>query len=139
MPLFAMICSCSMLFDSSKLRNLMLFLPCPVISTKSVKLLLFAILPCPFEHVLVISGDSSVFMFCNALPVHHVHAFCFHVGVLQHIFMMLAICLVAVLDRLLLYLVWSVCVAPLLRLECALYETCLVLHVVSYYHVASLF
>ena len=28
-----------------------------------------------FEHVLVISRDSSVFMFSNALPVHHVHAF----------------------------------------------------------------
>ena len=52
---------------------------------------------------------------------------------------MLAICLVAVLDRLLLCLVWSVCVAPLLRFECALYETCLFLHVASYYHVASLF
>ena len=79
---FAMVCSCSMLFDSSKLSNLMLFLPCPVISAKSVKLLLFAILPCVFEHVLVISGDSSVFMFCYALPVHHAHAFCSYVGVL---------------------------------------------------------
>ena len=68
MPLFAMISSCNMLFDSSKHCNLMLFL-------LSLKLLLFAILPCPFEHVLVISGDSSVFMFCHALPVHHVHAF----------------------------------------------------------------
>ena len=38
--------------------------------------------------------------------------------------MMLARCLVNVLDRLLLYLVWSVCVAPLLRFEHALYETC---------------
>ena len=65
--------------------------------------------------------------------------FCYHVGVLEHIFMMLAICLVAVLDRLLLYLVWSVCVAPLLRFEHALYETWLVLHVVPYYLVASLF
>jgi len=52
---------------------------------------------------------------------------------------MLVRCLVVVLDRLLLYLVWSVCVAPLLRLECALYETCLELHVVSFYHVASMF
>ena len=77
MPLFAMICSCSMLFDNTKLCNLMLFLPCPVISAKSVKLLLFAILPCPFEHVLVIFRDSSVFMFCHALSVHHVHAFFF--------------------------------------------------------------
>ena len=138
MPLFAMICSCSMLFDSSKLCNLMLFLPCPVISAKSVKLLLFAILPCPFEHVLVISGDISVFMFCNALPVDHVHAFCFRVELVWHIVLMLASCLVAVLDRLLLYIVWSVCVAPLLRFEHALYETCLVLHVASYYHVASM-
>ena len=40
------------------------------------------ILPSVFEHVLVISGDSSVFMFCCALPVHHVHAFCFHVELL---------------------------------------------------------
>ena len=46
-----------MLIDSSKYCNLMLFL-------QSLKLLLFAILPCVFEHVLVISGDSSVFMFC---------------------------------------------------------------------------
>ena len=80
--LFSMISSCIMLFDSSKHCNLMLFLPCPVISAKSVKLLLFAILPCPFEHVLLIFGDSSIFMFCHALPVHHDHAFCFHVEVL---------------------------------------------------------
>ena len=79
---FAMIYSCSMSFDSSKHCNLMLFLPCPVNSTKSVNLLLFAILPCPFENVLVISGDSSVFIFCDALPVNHVHAFCFHVELL---------------------------------------------------------
>ena len=108
-------------------------------SAVSVNLLLFAIFPCPFEHVLLDSWDSSVFMFCNALSVIHVHAFCFYVAVLWHIFMMLAKCLVAVLDRLLLYLVWSVCVAPLLRFEHALYETCLVLHVVSYSPVASLF
>ena len=139
MPLFAMIFSCSMLFDSSKLCNLMLFLPCPVISAKSVKLLLFAILPCPFEHVLVISGDSSVFMFCHSLPIHHVHAFFPHVRMLQHMVLRRAKCVVAVLDRLLLYLVWSVCVAPLLRFEHALYETCLVLHVDSYYLAASLF
>ena len=82
MPLVALICSCSMLFDSSKLSNLMLFLPCPVISAKSVKLLLFAILPCLFEHVLVIYGDSSVFMFCHALHVLHAHAFCSYVEVL---------------------------------------------------------
>ena len=75
MPLFAMISSCNMLFDSSKHCNLMLF------SAKS-ELLLFAILPCVFEHVLVISGDSSVFMFCYALPINHVHDFCYHVGVL---------------------------------------------------------
>ena len=75
MPLFAMISSCNMLFDSSEHCNLMLF------SAKS-ELILFAILPCVFEHVLVIYGDSSVFMFCSALPVHHDHAFCFHVGVL---------------------------------------------------------
>ena len=75
MPLFAMISSCNMLFDSSKHCNLMLF------SAKS-ELLLFAILPCVFEHVLVVSGDSSVFMFCYALPVHHAHVFCFHVEML---------------------------------------------------------
>ena len=75
MPLFAMINSCNMLFDSSKQCNLMLFL-------QSLKLLLFAILSCHFEHVLVISGDSSVFMFCSALPVLHAHAFCSYVGVL---------------------------------------------------------
>ena len=82
MPLFAMISSCSMLVDSSKHCNLMLFLPCTVISTVSVKLLLFTILPGSFEHVLVIYGGSSVFMFCHALPMHHAHAFCFHVEVL---------------------------------------------------------
>ena len=75
MPLFGMISSCNMLFDSSKHCNLMLF------SAKS-ELLLFAISPCYFEHVLVISGDSSVFMFCYALPVHHAHAFCYHVEML---------------------------------------------------------
>ena len=75
MPLFAMISSCNMLFGSSKHCNLMLF------SAKS-ELLSFAILPCVLEHVLVISGDSSVFMFCSALPVHHAHVFCFHVEML---------------------------------------------------------
>ena len=139
MPCFAMLCSCSMLMSCSEHCNLMLFLSCPVISTKSVNLLLFAIFPCPFEHVLVISGDSSVFMFCCALPVLHSHAFCFYVGVLYHIFLMLAICLVVVLDSLSFKLVSCVCVEPLLRFECALYETCLILHVVSYYHVASMF
>ena len=75
MPLFAMISSRNMLFDSSKHCNLMLFL-------QSLKLLLFAMLSCPFEHPLLISRDSSVFMFCHDLPVHHVHAFCYHVRVL---------------------------------------------------------
>ena len=75
MPLFVMLSSCNMLFESSKHCNLMLFL-------LSLKLLLFAILPCVFEHVLVISGDSLVFMFCYDLPIHHVHAFYSHVGVL---------------------------------------------------------
>ena len=75
MPLFDMISSCNMLFVSSKHCNLMLF------STKS-ELVLFAILSCVFEHVLVISGDSSVFMFYYALHVHHAHAFCFLVEAL---------------------------------------------------------
>ena len=75
MPLFSMLSSCNMLFDSSKHCNLMLF------SVKS-GLLLPGILPCVFGHVLVIYGDSSVFMFCYALPVHHDHAFCSHVVVL---------------------------------------------------------
>ena len=75
MPLFSMMSCCNMLFDSSEHCNLMLF------SAKS-ELLLFAILPCVFEHVLVISGDSSVFMFCYALPVNHAHVFCFHVEML---------------------------------------------------------
>ena len=132
MPLFAMLSSCSMLFDSSKHCNLMLFLP-------GLKLLLFAILPCLFEHVLVFSGDSSVFMFCYDLLVHHAHAFCSYVEVLYHIVLMLVRYLVAVLDNLSFKLVSCVCVEPLLRFECALYETCLELHMVSYYHVASLF
>lgn len=75
MPLFAMISSCNMLFDSSKHCNLILFL-------LNLKLLLYAILPCVLEHVLVISGDRSVLMFCYGLPVHHVHAFFYHVKVL---------------------------------------------------------
>ena len=53
--------------------------------------------------------------------------------------LVLAICLDAVLDSLSFKLVWSVCVEPLLRFECALYETCLILHVVSSYHVEYLF
>ena len=65
--------------------------------------------------------------------------FVYLVELLQHIVLMLARCLVAVLDRLLLCLVWSVCVAPLLRFKHALYETCLVLHIVSCYLVAYLF
>ena len=126
MPLFAMISSCNMLFDSSEHCNLMLF------SAKS-ELLLFAILSCLFEHVLVISRDSSVFMFCYDLPIQHVHAFCSHVGVLQHVVLRLAICLVAVLDRLLLYLVWSVCVEPLLRLSVLymkLVQNCMQFHII---------
>ena len=75
MPLFSMISSCKMLFDSSKHCNLMLFL-------LSLKLLLFAIFPCPFEHVIVFSGDSSVFMFCHALPVLDARAFCYYVEVM---------------------------------------------------------
>ena len=75
MPLFAMISSCNMFFDSSKHCNLMLF------SAKS-ELLQYAILPCVFEYVLVISRDSSVFLFCYALRVLHAHAFCYYVGVL---------------------------------------------------------
>ena len=127
-----MLNSCNMLFDSSKHCNLMLFL-------LSLKLLLFAILPCPFEHVVVISGDSSVFMFCCPFPVHHAHAFCYYVGMLLHVVLMLVRCLVAVLDSLSFKLVSCVCVEPLLRFECALHETCLVLHVVSCYLVASMF
>src|SRR4051812_36600545 len=38
MPLFAMICSCSMLFDSSKLGNLILFLPCRCNETKTSRM-----------------------------------------------------------------------------------------------------
>ena len=95
MPLFATLSSCNMLFDSSEHCNLML------ISAKS-ELLSFAILPCVFKLVLVISGDSSVFMFCYALPIHHAHALCFLVEVLLHVVLVLAICLVAILDKLLL-------------------------------------
>ena len=51
---------------------------------------------------------------------------------------MVAKCLVAVLDNLSFKLALGVCVGPLLRFEHALYETCLILHVVSYYHVASM-
>ena len=95
MPLFVIISSCNMLFDSSKHCIVMLF------SAKS-EIVITCNFPCVFEHVLVISGDTSVFMFCYALPAHHVHAFCSHVGVLWHVALMLAICLVVVLDILLL-------------------------------------
>ena len=74
MPLFAMICSCNMLFDSSKHCNLMLF------PDKSETIIICNLAMC-FEHDLVISGDSSVFMFCYDLPVNHVHAFCFYIVV----------------------------------------------------------
>ena len=47
-----------------------------------LKLLQLLILPWCFEHVLGVYRDSSVFMFCNYSPVHHVHAFCFYVEVL---------------------------------------------------------
>ena len=104
-----------------------------------VKLLLFAILPCPFGHVLLIYGDNSVFKLFNALHVHHVHVICFHVEVIYDVVLILASCLVAVLGSLPIKLVSCVCVEPLLRFECALHETCLVLHVVSCYLVASLF
>ena len=75
MHLLAMVSSCSMFFDSSKHCNLMLF------PDKSEPVIICNF-PSVFDHVLVVSGDSSVFMFCYALPVHHVHAFCFLVEVL---------------------------------------------------------
>ena len=75
MPLFSMISSCNMLFDSSKHCIVILF------SAKS-EIVITCNITMWFEHVLVISGDSSVFMFCNALPVHHVHAFFYYVGVM---------------------------------------------------------
>ena len=107
MSLFAMTCSCNMLFDGSKHCHLMLFL-------QSLKLLLYAILPCVLEHDLLISRDSLVFMFCYALPVLHAHAFCYYFGVLYLIVLMLVICLLAVMDRLLLWRIVRVCctVAP---------------------------
>ena len=74
MPVFDMLSSCNMLFNSSEHCIVMLF------SAKS-EIVVTCILPCVFEHVLVISGDSSVFMFCRALPVHHDHAFCYYVEV----------------------------------------------------------
>ena len=80
-----------------------------------------------------------MFMFCHHLPVHHANAFFSYVKVLQHNVLMLARCLVAVLDSLSLKLVYRACVEPLLRFECALYETCLVLHVASCYLVAYMF
>ena len=57
---------------------------------------------------------------------------------LYHVSMVSAKCLVAVLDSLSFKLVSCVCVEPLLRFECVLYEACLVLHVVSCCHVASM-
>ena len=127
MPLFAMISSCNMLFDSSKHCNLMLF------SAKS-ELLLLAILTCVFGHVLVISGDSSVFMFCYALTVHHAHAFYYHVEVLQHVVLVIAICLVAVLDSLSFKLVQCVCVLNRCSVLSVLYmklaQNCMQFHII---------
>ena len=79
MPLFAMLRSCNMLFDSSKHCNLMLFL----LKSETV---IICNLAMSFEHVLVISGDNSVFMFCYALPVHHDHAFFSYWGALAYCF-----------------------------------------------------
>ena len=73
------------------------------------------------------------------LSLHEVNVKCMLICFMWQVVLMIAKCLLAVLGRLLLYLVWSVCVAPLLRFEHALYETCLELHVVSYYNVASMF
>ena len=75
MPLFAIISSCNMLFDSSKHCNLMLF------PDKS-ETVIICNLTMSFEHVLVVSGDSSVFMFCYALPVLHAHAFFYYIVVM---------------------------------------------------------
>ena len=57
---------------------LIMFLPCPVNSTKSENLLSFAILPWCFKHVLVVSCSSSVIMFCSAWHVLQCHAIGFH-------------------------------------------------------------
>ena len=51
--------------------------------------------------------------------------------ILYHVAIVVAKCLVAVLDGLSFNLVSCVCVEPLLRFDHALYETFLVLHVVS--------
>ena len=132
MPLFAMISSCNMLFDSSKHCNLMLFLLSLWICY------FFAILPCPFELVLVISGDSSVFMFCHALPIHHVHAFFLCWGIVAYFYdtcNMPSCCFGQIVAMSCLECMCCT-VAPFWA--CSIW-TCLVWHVVSYYHVASLF
>ena len=87
----------------------------------------------------MISRDSSVFMFCYALPVHHVHAFFSYCGTVACCFdvcKMPSCCFGQIVAM---TCIVCVCVAPLLRFECALYETCLILHIASYYNVASLF
>ena len=52
------------------------------IFTKSMMLLSFALLSCLFEHVIVWSSHSSVFIFCQASPVDYCHMLCCYVGVL---------------------------------------------------------
>ena len=131
MPLFAIISSCNMLFDSSKHCNLTLFLQ-------------------SLNYYYLQSCHVCLSMFYWFLEIAHCSCF---VMIYLYImpmpffscwgpvacFLMLARCLVAVLDSLSFKHVSCVRVEPLLRFECALYETCLKLHVPSYYHVASLF
>ena len=67
MPCFATLISCSMLISCSEHCYLMLFQPCSVFFTKSVKLIFFALLPCLFEPVLVWSSIAHCSCFVKHL------------------------------------------------------------------------
>ena len=53
-----------------------------VVSTKSVKLISFALLPCLFEPAIVWFSRSSVFIICQAAWVDHFHVLCCYVRVM---------------------------------------------------------
>ena len=138
MRLFAMICACSILFDSSKLSNLMLFLPCPVISavceTVIICNLAMSFWACSSDFWRYLSVHVLLCFTCTSCPCllfacWGAVAYCFDACKMPS----------CCFGQIVVISCWSACVTLLLRFECALYATCLGLHVVSYYHVASLF
>ena len=133
MPLFAMISSCNMLFDSPKHSYLMLFPDTSeTVNICNLPMCFWACSSCFWRyfsvHVLVCFTCTSCpclfFLRWDAV------AYCFDACKIPNCCFGQIVAITCIV---------CVCVEPLLRFECALYETCLILHVVSYYHVASLF